>query len=301
MRDFTIKSSYDNLDIVLSEYLCDDAKANVLIVHGMIEHRKRYEDFANFLNSHGYNVYTFDKRGHGESTNKEIKHGFFSSDDGLNALKSDFLDIISYIKNISSLPLHIFAHSMGTIETRVFLQLNSHLVNKVVLSGAPNYQKGTKIGIMLAKLLSIGEGSKKSSKLLYNLSLGQFVKKVNEPQTNLDWLSYNKENIKKYQADEYCTFSFTNNGYLTLFRLVNQMHKYKAYLSTRENPIMFIYGKDDPCTGFSKGIDDSIRTLNKAGYMHIKKIELPNMRHEILNEVNKDEVYQKVLEFYEEW
>ena len=298
MEQKTLKSSYDGLDISINEYLTDNAKANILIIHGMIEHAKRYDDFAKFLNAHNYNVYTFDKRGHGTSRNEYITYGYFGSN-GDKALLNDILEIITYIKEKSNLTLNLFAHSMGTIETRCFMQLNSHLVNKIVLSGAPNYQAGTKLGIILAKILCLGNGERKSSKLIYHLSLGAFARKVKNSKTNVDWLSYNEENVKNYQNDPHCSFSFTNNGYLTLFTLVNQMHKSNLYISTKENPILFICGEDDPCTGYEKGIKSSIRTLNKAGYNNIDKIILPKMRHEILQEINKEEVYKDVLEFYE--
>lgn len=299
MRDLMINSSFDNLNIAVSEYLVDNAKANVLIVHGMIEHRKRYDDFAKFLNEQHYNVYTFDKRGHGESTNEDITLGYFGRGDGVMALMSDYLDILKYIKSENSLPTHVFAHSMGTIETRCFLQLNSHLVDKVVLSGAPNYQSATKLGILIAKLFSLGSGEKKSSKLIYNLSLGAFAKKIKDRETELDWLSFNKDNVKRYQNDPFCSFSFTNNGYLTLFKLLNQMHNQGAYLSTKENSILFIYGEEDPCTGYQKGIDSSVKTLRKAGFKNISIKAFPNMRHEILQEDNKKDVYEEVLNFYE--
>lgn len=298
-EDTKIISSYDNLELALSEYKVSNPKANVLIIHGMIEHRKRYDAFARYLNEKGYNVYSYDKRGHGESINKNITHGFFSNSDGLLALQSDLIDVVKYIKEKSSLPLNIFAHSMGTIETRCFMQLNSHLVNKIVLSGAPNYQNGVKIGILLAQAICLGNGKYKSSPLLYNLSLGAFAKKIKNSSTSLDWLSFNKENINNYKNDPYCSFRFSNNGYLTLFKLVNQMHDYRAYISTKENPLLFIYGQDDPCTGYSKGIDGSIKTLTKAGYRDIKKIELADMRHEILQEKDCQKVYQLVEEFYE--
>ena len=160
---------------------------------------------------------------------------------------------------------------MGTIETRCFMQLNSHLVNKIILSGAPNYQGATKLGILIAKLFSLGNGEKKSSKFIYNLSLGSFAKKIRNRKTNLDWLSFNEENIKNYRNDPYCTFSFTNNGYLTLFK----------------------------CTGYDKGINNSINTLKKAGYKVISNIKLENMRHEILQEKDYQKVYDLVASFYE--
>lgn len=298
MEDFIIKSSYDGLELSCTSYIIPKAKANILIIHGMIEHRKRYNDFAKFLNDKGYNVYSYDKRGHGKSINKEITHGYFGK--GMDeALSIDLLDIVAYIKNSSNLPLHLFAHSMGTIETRCFMQLNSHLVNKIILSGAPNYQGATKLGILIAKLFSLGNGEKKSSKFIYNLSLGSFAKKIRNRKTNLDWLSFNEENINNYRNDPYCTFSFTNNGYLTLFKLVNNMHKSRNYLSTKENPILFIYGSDDPCTGYDKGINNSINTLKKAGYKEISNIKLENMRHEILQEKDYQKVYDLVASFYE--
>lgn len=77
------------------------------------------------------------------------------------------------------------------------------------------------------------------------------------------------------------------------------MHKPILYLSTKENPILFIYGKEDPCTGYEKGINDSVNTLKKAGFNNISVSPFENMRHEIINEDAKEKVYEEVLEFYE--
>ena len=91
MENVIIESTYDNLNIAMSKYIVDNAKANILIIHGMIEHRMRYDDFAKYLNKHNYNVYTYDKRGHGESINDYIPHGYFSDLEGKDALLSDIL------------------------------------------------------------------------------------------------------------------------------------------------------------------------------------------------------------------
>ncbi len=299
MENVMIKSSYDGLELSLNKYLIKDSKENILIVHGMQEYKERYDDFAKYLNEKGYNVYIYDKRGHGKSINESITLGFFSYEDGVTALQRDLLDVVFYIKDESPKPINLFAHSMGSIEARCFLQLNSHLVNKVVLSGAPNYQGATYFGILLAKLFSIGKGIKKSSKLLFNLSIGAFSKKIKDRTSPLDWLSYNKENIEKYENDPYCTFDFTNNGYLTIFELLYQMNGQFRYISAKNNPILFIYGEEDPCTGYEKGINHSIQTLTKVGYRNVSKISYPKMRHEILKEDDKLKVYEDIVKFYE--
>lgn len=295
MEEIFIKSH--GYDLSLGVYDCPSPKAAIQIAHGMQEHKERYINFAKLLNENGYVVVIADMRGHGHNAEKL---GFFAEKNGYQLLVDDQVEIAHFIKSkYPSLPLYLFAHSMGTIISRVVLQNHSKLYDKVVLSGYPCYQNGTNFGKFLAKTIMLFKGKHGYSKLLNNLVVGNFNKKIQNPKTKIDWISYNEENVKKYIEDKYCGFDFTISALGDLMSLVCLMHKSKWHKNVNINlQILLLRGKDDPCVGGDRGAADSKNTLIKAGFKNIKSIDYDAMRHEILNESASKKVFADVLQFF---
>ncbi len=272
-------------------------KAIILMIHGMEEHKERYYDFAKYLQKNNYVVLISDMRGHGSDA-PILSH--IADKDGDKRLVEDIDILTKYIKKkYKEKKIYLFAHSMGTIIARKVLQENSKKYDKVVLSGYPVPQKISKIGIRLTNMLISSKGPKEHSKLVTNMALGSFVKAVKNRETDLDWLSYNKANVNNYINDKLCGVDFTLGSFNTLFKLVYDISKPKNYININEDlNILLISGNDDPVTGYKKGRIKSLKVLKKAGFKNIEKIVLEKMRHEILNEKEKDKVYKKILDFY---
>ena len=161
MKTFTLSSrTHKEHTLSLCEYAVERPRAIVQVVHGMEEHKERYEDFSLFLNSCGYTVITADLCGHGSSVPKE-NLGFFNEKNGYQILLQDVMIVRNYIrKHYPDKPVYLFAHSMGTIISRVVLQKHSADYDKVVLSGYPNFQYGAYAGIFLSSVLSAVHGPK---------------------------------------------------------------------------------------------------------------------------------------------
>lgn len=289
--------SVDNYSLSLALFKAEHPKANILCIHGMQEYKERYDEFASFLQKEGYNVFTTDMRGHGKHAPK-LCH--IADKGGDKLIIEDYKVIIKHIKeNYPNLPLYLFGHSMGTIISRVLIQTEGKEFDKVALSGYVNPNPASGVAVLLGNIVRSCKGSEKYSKLLTNLALGSFAKAVKDRKTDLDWLSYNEENVKKYIEDPLCGYPFTNGSFDALFHLLNRMGKVKDYKAVKEDmPILLISGVDDPCTGGEKGRASSLKVLNKAGYKNVSAITLDKMRHEILNEVEKDKVYKDILDFY---
>ena len=295
MKELKIRST-DNYELSLNLYETKKPKAIIQVIHGMEEHQDRYKDFATYLSKQGFMVVTSDMRGHGKNA-KEL--GYFKDKGGYKQLIEDQLKIRDYIQeHYNGTPVYLFGHSMGTMISRVLLQKNSKRYDKVVLCGYPNYQSAAGAGVMISALIRTFKGPKYDSKLLQNMTTGSFNYSIENPKTKVDWLSYNEENVQKYINDPLCGFNFTVSAYNDLFHLLKQLHKAKAYKDINPSlPFLMIAGTDDPCTGGKKGTASSIATLQKAGFKNITRIDYENMRHEILNEDNKEQVYKDVVEF----
>lgn len=290
--------SENNYSLSLLVFESSDAKATVQIVHGMEEHKERYIPFAQFLSDNGYNVVVSDLRGHGEDA-PILSH--ISDSDGEALLIRDQQNIRKFIKDrYGDLPVILFGHSMGTIISRVLLQTDSREYAKVLLSGyvCPNSISG--VAVALGNCTKVFKKAKGKSKLLDNLALGPYVKAVPDSKTPCDWLSYNAENVQNYIDDPLCGVSFTVGSYCALFHLLNSMGKAGNYKDINADlPFLLIGGEDDPCTGGEKGRAASRNLLGKIGFRNVDVITYKNMRHEILNETDKEKVYQDCLEFLE--
>ncbi len=290
--------THDNENLSVRVYEADSCKAVIQLVHGMEEHQERYAAFASVLNQNGYTVVSSDLRGHGRTAQKL---GHFKDKKGYEALIQDQILIREFIgERYPDTPVYLFAHSMGTIISRVLLQTESGSYKKTILSGAPNYQALSYFGLVLTSVIRLFRGAEYKSALLEYISIGVFNKAISDPKTDFDWLSSNEEAVKGYVDDPYCGKGFTCTAFNDLYKLMTIMHKHKAYKALNADmPILMLSGKEDPCTGGEKGVSDSFNTLIKAGFRNVKRIDYPGMRHEILNEKNNDEVYRDIVDFYD--
>lgn len=296
MKEMILKAK-DGYNLTVHVFEAENPKAIIEVAHGMEEHQERYEDFANYLVSNGYTVVTADMRGHGK--NAEVL-GYFNNDNAAEQLVYDQLVIKDFIKEIyKDKDIYLFAHSMGTIIARNTLLKNSKEFKKVCLSGYPNYQPAAGIGKVLAKLIKAIKGDKYKAPLLESMSVGAFNKAVKNPKTSVDWLSYDEDNVKTYIEDPLCGDPFTTNAYIALFTLVQGLNNKNAFENVNTDcPMLLVSGKDDPCTGGEKGRESSLKFLKDGGFKNIEVITYDNMRHEILNETNKKQVYEDVLNFF---
>ena len=289
-------SAKDGYELALRIYEADEPKAVVKFIHGMEEYQDRYQPFAEYLQAAGYTVVTADLRGHGKNA-PMLSH--IADRDGHLKLLEDEETILEMIhERWAGVPVILFAHSMGTIIARVLLQKLSREFHKAVLSGYPNPNPAAGAGLVLTGLLSSFKGTKGYSRMVDGMVLGPFAKAVPDAKTPSDWLSYNPENVEKYREDPLCGARFTLGSYATLFNLIKLMGEAGKYEEVwKELPILMISGKDDPCTGGEKGRAASETVLRKAGFRELEIVTLDGMRHEILNETGREEVYRRILEF----
>lgn len=288
----------DGYVLSLRVYEAENPRAVVKMIHGMEEYQDRYEDFARFLQGKGYTVVTADLRGHGPKA-PFLSH--IADRDGDARLLEDEEVILEAVrKRWPELPLILFGHSMGTIIARAFLQEHSGDYRKAVLSGYPNPNPAAGIGLGLVRCLSAFKGKKGYSGLVDGMVLGAFSKAVPEAKSPLDWLSVNPENVEKYAEDPLCGARFTLGSYEALFGLIRRMNDPKGYRNVRADlPFLLISGAADPCTGGEKGRQASAEVLRRAGFRNLEMVTLEGMRHEILNEKDRQAVYDRILAFLE--
>lgn len=277
----------DGLELALRDYRIENPKGVFHIVHGASEHKNRYDEFCKQMASFGYAAVISDTRGHGESINNSYPIGHVES---LNQIIGDMNLVRKYIElEYPKVPIILFGHSFGSLISRKLIQDNDDAYKALILSGAPNYIGIVKLGLGIAKFITSLTGSASYNKIITGLN------KVGHDDS---WLSYNEKNKQEYAKDPLCGFKYTNSGNITMFTAVDELHNIEGYKFKNPNlRILFLSGVDDPITGGMKGLNDSIESLKKVGYREIKSIVYKNMKHEILNEDDRMDVYKDIIEF----
>ena len=297
---FTVLSSYDNLPlaglIIAPE---KEAKGIVQLVHGMAERKERYEELMSFLAQNGYACIIHDPRGHGESLLGKEERGFMGDYDG-EAIVEDAVLVGKYAKaQYPDLPLTLFGHSMGSLVVRCYAQRNDELLSKLIVCGSPSKNPLAGIAVGLEKSIRLFRGAHHRSKLLAFLSTGKGDKQF-PGEGDRAWLSRNRENVEEYLADEGCGFAFTCNGYENLFKLMRNTYQKKRYrVKNPTLPIYFIAGEKDPVILSPKAWLEAVDFMKGIGYANTSCKLYKDMRHEVHNELGREEVYQDILSFIE--
>lgn len=294
MERLKINSSCDNLplDVIIST--CADPKGIVQIAHGMCEYKERYLDFINNLNQNGYIVIIHDHRGHGKSVLNENDLGYFYND-GASAIVEDIYLLSKYIKNrFNDLPLYLLGHSMGSLIVRNYIQKYDYEIDGLIICGSPSYNKLTKVGKVVCKLFMVVKDERYCSKLMQKMFFGAFNKRFDKQN---EWTCSDRNIVDAYNQDPLCTFIFTINGFYNLLTLMQRTYQSIDYSINSELPILFISGRDDPCLINEKAFKQAVKHIKNSGYQDVNVILFDKMRHEILNEQNKQEVYNSIINF----
>lgn len=303
-REFTLQSKYDNLALSCAEYTAEggtqtNAKGVVQIVHGMCEYKERYEGFIDYLTQNGYIVFAHDHRGHGGSVTANENLGYFGDKKG-EAIVDDAALVTDEIRRLyPGLSVTLFGHSMGSLVVRAYIQKYEEKIDKLIVCGSPSKNSLAGFGLMLNGVISAFRGEKYRSRLMANASTGGGDDKFPGEGKNA-WLTRDKTVVEKYNADEKCNFVFSCNGFSNLLHLVKNAYKKKKYPAKHSDlPIFFMAGADDPVIGSEKKWLEAQQFLRDVGYKNVTGKSYPKMRHEILNELGKEEVYADALAFIE--
>lgn len=286
-------NGYNNLELNCYLYEPDSPKGIVQIIHGMQEHAYRYNHFAEFLASHGYIVLASDLRGHGETAISLEKRGFGEKDIFKETIE-DQLIISKFLKEKYNLPLYIFGHSYGSFLTQKLTQINN-LVDKFIICGTGNGSSFLiGMGNFVAGFLTCLGLKNKKATAIENLSIKGYGKKF----PNGNWLTRNDKVFDAYKADKYCGGSFPISFYKSFFSSIKKLNKGIKNIPN-DKKIFFIVGDKDPVGENSKQVKKVYNLYLKKG-KHAKLKIYENCRHELINELNKEEVYNDCLKFFEE-
>lgn len=277
-----------------------EVKGTLLVLHGMAEHHNRYREFTLFLNDNGYDVYLYDHRGHG--TDKKLEElGFISETRGWEKLILDAVDALSYLSEHNrGKRLILFGHSMGSLVARGATEY-SNLVDAAVFSGStapsPLYSAA---GLAASSLVCLFKGKRHPSPWLNHMLFERRQYTALSERTANDWLTRSHAAVGIYMNDPYCGFICTAGFYRDLIKLGTVVTKPVNIKNTpKELPILLISGDKDPVSRYGDEIIRLFDTYKKLGYEKTDCILYENCRHELLNELNRREIMDDILQFIE--
>lgn len=273
-------------------------KASILILHGMAEHQKRYYAFAQYLLEMGYDVFLYDHRGHGSDT-KLSELGYIAPNRGYELVIDDVISISEFIeKNNRCNKFILFGHSMGSLIARNVIQVYDKYSGAILCGTANPLPLITRGGIIMASLVKKLYGPKHVSPYLNNLmfSSKKYTKLAN--RTAFDWLSRSHPMVGAYIHDPYCGFICTASFYHDLLKLTYNASLRKRIRKTKlELPLYIISGDQDPVGSYGKDVNRLVRLLKKIGFSNLTSKLYPECRHELLNELNNNEVYSDISQW----
>lgn len=290
----TLKSQQDGLPLSLMLVRPDgDVRALVQLAHGMCEHKERYLPFMQYLADRGCLCLINDHRGHGASVRKAEDLGYFYAG-GDAALVEDLHQITLYMKeNWPGKKLFLFGHSMGSLAVRAYCEKYDGEIDSLAICGSPGENSAAGFGLALIRLLILLKGERARSPLIQKLTVGMFARRFPDPQHPCAWVSANMENVIAYERDPLCSFSFTLNGNRALLRLMQRAYGLKHGRS--DLPVRFYSGSEDPCAPDAKGFQHAMDKMRAAGYSDVQGTMFSGMRHEILNETAREEVFDRIF------
>lgn len=276
----------------------DQPKLLLHILHGMAEHGARYGRVAAELNAHGIAVWAHDHRGHG-LTAAPGDLGHFGDSNGWRLLVDDAWGVTrEMMAAFPGVSIALFAHSMGSFVGQMLLGEHGNAYRAAVLSGTngpPDAREGSLRILSGVQLKALGGRSPGTwtERIVHD----RFSRRFEPRQTDFDWLSRDKEEVRKYVDDRLCGFPLTAQAWFDF------LHG-KSHLGDDEHvsripkalPIHVITGTHDPVGEDTKGVEKLLTLYTKHG-LTISSQFYDQARHELLNELNRDRVTGDLIEW----
>ena len=270
-------------------------KCVLQIVHGMEEYIDRYDEFARFLNKYDICVIGNDHLGHGQSVSDEVVHGYFGMDDIATVVVRDVHRLKKMVQEtLPEVPFFIMGHSMGSFILRNYLFRYGTGIQGAIICGTGSQSPALiKFCKAFAGIQGAVSGQKHVAKMLDKMAFGNYNRKIAEPKTGFDWLCRDEKVVDAYIRDPLCGFTFTVNGFKTLFTLIDRLNRSENLQNMpKELPVYFIAGDKDPVGNYGEGVKKAYESFRNAGMERITLKLYSEDRHEILNELDKYQIYE---------
>ncbi|MEN8137405.1 MAG: alpha/beta hydrolase [Bacteroidota bacterium] len=295
----------DDLNIYIHKWLPENLAPDklMLIVHGSVEHAKRYDAFAKRLNQLGYVVIAPDHRGHGLTAKESGIFSHFGDDDGFLRAVRDLEEILNNIKiKYPDIPRVVFGHSLGSFMTRKLISLRGDEFKAAIISGTSwGNDLEIKGGIFMSKVWALFSDKNKPNQVYNDFYWGVLNSKIKDRKGTVDFISRDEKEVEKYEQDPLTGNTITIEFGTQMAKALEIVRGDEVFENTPKKLKLYLAsGMADPLANKGKDIKKIADKYILAGVEDVTLKLYPDARHEILNEINKEEVTNDILEWLNE-
>lgn len=290
-------TAYDGEEIFYYHWETKNPRGVVQIAHGVGEHAGRYQRIAEILQENGYEVYANDHRIHGQSTSKD-KLGIYEGNNYFNDAVEDMHELSNII--LAAHPkqkIILFGHSMGSLLSRQYITQYGDILQALILSGTGSYVKNLgSIGLAGANMVKFFKGRNRSSNTLKSVFFSEFNKHFKPNRTKVDWISRDENQVDLFDKDPLRVEDFSISMFIDILKGSKKVNDADTFKFTPNNlPIYIFSGDKDPVGEMGKGVQKVANQFISFGSNDITLKLYTGGRHEMLNEINREEVEKDLL------
>ena len=269
------------------------------MVHGMVEHKERYDELLTQIAACGWVCLAFDNLGHGASVSDESELGFIAEREGWKLLCEDVYAFGNEMKRVyGDLPYVLAGHSMGSFIVRLTASRFPDLCGKLLVIGTGSKHPAAPLGLVMLDGIIRKEGERSYSDFAEKLSIGGYNDSFKNEEDALSWLNTLKTERDIYRADKLCTFRFTVSAMRDLVALNIACNSRRCFKNIKKSlPILMLSGAEDPVGNHGIGVWKVYRSFVKTGHTNVRIKLYRGCRHEIMHDVCKEEFTEDILRF----
>lgn len=297
-QNFTLISRIDGLGLSVLAVMPDtQPKAVIQFSHGVCGCKERFLPVMEYMAQRGVACVAGDHRGHGGSIKSPRDLGYMYKG-GYKALVDDMRLVTEWVRSkFPHTPLYLLGHSMGSMAARVYVKYDDSAIDGLVICGSPSLQPSYRMARFITGLLCmLGLGH-------YRMSFSQ---RITSDRYNRSfagegeqaWTCSDPQVRQRFSEMPSCNFVLTANGSYNLMSLMGETYDHVPWaVKNPALPIYFISGEDDPVMITEEKFHKSAQHICDRGYTNVTSAIYPAMRHEVLNEIGKEQVWDDILEF----
>ena len=267
-----------------------------MVLHGMGEHKERYILFMEWLALQGYASVCYDQRGHGASVKSPNDVGYVHG--GWRAAVGDARVVAEYVASrYGAIPFVVFGHGAGSLLARSFVKRYPEGVDMLFVCGCPSDQPKKYLGWAAATAVSLLCGARFRPRFFQKMIFWNFNGKFAGEGYPAAWICSDKSALNDYHNDRFCQTCYTANGFKAIFGLMIDCYSSRGWkVPGHSMQVHFLSGADDPCLVSDEALSKSASKIVRAGYLNVDVTLYPGMRHEILNETLRLDVWKDILQ-----
>lgn len=296
--ELKLKSIFDgmNLSAVVVEPEHQRPEAVLQIAHGLCGYKEKYIPFMEYMADHGVACVACDHRGHGASVRSREELGYM--DGGYVALVEDMKFVTDWAAHhFGGIPIVLLGHSMGSMAARIYMKKYDWELSGLILCGSPGYNKMAYAAMLLTGFMCMFNEGRMKPAFLQEYTSSFFNRRFSSEGEGA-WVCSDPEVRKNMLSNPLSNYHITMNMMHNLLQMMVQVYSRRGWrIMNPDVPVAFLSGEDDAVMGGEWKLHSAARLMADLGYKNVTAAIFSEMRHEILNEVEKELVWDDILDF----